>query len=532
MKKTVIKGMLALITATLIIGCSEDSTTTIPTTTANKFSGGLVWDYYVNTNAGGSGTLPTGATNKDFVRCKACHGWDTMGKDGGYVRRSASTSRPNPTATTGNISAKAGSVTADMVWHNGNNTTTVAGRAFSTEDQTMPNFSNDGGLTSTQVDNVVAFLNSGEKLTTFADLDIAPNPVGYSFKSVDAAAGKTTYETNCLSCHGSDGDSANATGDGVGVVNTALSGELKLADYFSSDGKYSEGFHKIMYGVSGSDVMTRDASGNLTGQETANVLAYIQDTFAADYYAGGLVWDYYVNTNAGGSGSLPSGATNKDFLRCKACHGWDGMGADGGYVRRSANATRPNPTATTGNLSTKMGSVVAADVLHDGTQVSTTVGRAFSTEDQTMPNFGATGGLTSKQVLDVVQFINKGPKITDHATLDITANPVTYTFSGTNTTTGSSLYASKCAECHGSDGDSANGDGTVLTALGVELKLGNYFSSDGKYSEGFHKMIYGVSGSDVMTREGSGNLTSQQAADILAYIQEQIADGNATTFPQ
>ena len=28
--------------------------------------------------------------------------------------------------------------------------------------------------------------------------------------------------------------------------------------------------------------------------------------------------------------------------RCKACHGWDRRGTDGGYVRRSREETRPN----------------------------------------------------------------------------------------------------------------------------------------------------------------------------------------------
>lgn len=224
-------------------------------------------------------------------------------------------------------------------------------------------------------------------------------------------------------------------------------------------------------------------------------------------YLGGLVWDNYTKTGAGGNGTVPT--TNKDFVRCKACHGWDGLGLDGGYVRRSATATRPNPTAGIGNLAAIRGSVVAADVEHSG-------GRAFTTEDQTMPDYTAAGGLTAAQLSDAVAFLNSGPRITDHATLDINDNPVSYHFFGVDSIAGAALYAASCAACHG-----ANGKDDILSGV----KLGEYFSADGKYSEGFHKMVYGVADT-LMTRSATGNLTGQGAADILAYIQTEIAAGN------
>ncbi len=234
-------------------------------------------------------------------------------------------------------------------------------------------------------------------------------------------------------------------------------------------------------------------------------------------FLGGLVWANYTKTDAGGSGALPPGAANKDFVRCKACHGWDGKGLAGGYVRRTANGTRPNPTAGIGDLTSKIGSVVANDVWHDGSQTSAIVGRDFATEDQTMPNYTLTGGLTARQAADVVAFLNSGPKVTDHATLDIVANPVAYTFVGTSAATGQTLYGSNCAGCHGADG--------LTIAIGTG-GLGGYFAGDGKYSEGFHKAIYGISGT-AMTRAAVGNLTGQEAADILTYIQANIGG----TFP-
>ncbi len=493
MRKAIFFGLFFVTSLVLLSGCSSSDDDN-SSSAAEKFSGGLVWENYTKVDAGGSDILPTGvdSTTKDFVRCKACHGWDGLGLNGGYVRRSANVNRPNPSAAS-NISAKAiaNSVVNDDVWHNGNAASGIVGREFSILDNRMPDYSQAGGLTAEQVANVVNFLNNGEKLTTFADFDIQPNPVGYSFKQADIDEGETLYAANCATCHGADG------------LDDSISG-VTLDAYFSSDGKYSEGFHKILYGIADT-VMTRAATGSFTGQQAANILAYIQDTIAPDYYNGGLVWDNYTKTDAGGANNAP---TNKDFVRCKACHGWDGLGLDGGYIRRLANAERPNPIAGIGNLSSMMGSIVAADVEHAG-------GRAITDESQAMPDYTTAGGLTDKQVADVVAFLNSGPKVTDHATLDINANPVAYTFAGTDATRGSLLYAESCVGCHGTDGKLIGG-----------LELGAYFASDGKYSEGFHKVIYGIANT-IMSREAVGNLTSQEAADILTYIQDEIENGTA-----
>ena len=56
---------------------------------------------------------------------------------------------------------------------------------------------------------------------------------------------------------------------------------------------------------------------------------------------GGLAWDSWHKTDAGGIG-LPTAESDNDYTRCKACHGWDQQGTDGGYVFRSRNAGRAN----------------------------------------------------------------------------------------------------------------------------------------------------------------------------------------------
>jgi mono/diheme cytochrome c family protein len=124
--------------------------------------------------------------------------------------------------------------------------------------------------------------------------------------------------------------------------------------------------------------------------------------------------------------------------------------------------------------------------------------------------------LSAQQTADVVAFLNSGPKVQDIASLDTAQNPVAYTFTGADTTAGQTLYGTNCATCHGADGQTVGGS-----------ILGTYFSSDGKYSEGFHKLIYGDA-TGAMTRTAQGNLTAEQARDILAYIQANIPG----TFPQ
>ena len=232
-----------------------------------------------------------------------------------------------------------------------------------------------------------------------------------------------------------------------------------------------------------------------------------------DPYAGGLIWNDFTKSYAGGEGSLPAGVENKDFLRCKACHGWDAMGANGGYVRRTGfpeKDSRPWPISGT-DLIAIGGRFSLAEVTHDG-------GRLFTTENNEGPDFMQEGALTSRQARDVRAFVNRGPKVGDVATLDITQNPVRYRFTDADAGRGAELYTQNCAECHGSDGKEED--------IGRDDGLIEYFRSDGKYSEGFHKTIYGAD--QEMSRERQGNLDSADARDILAWIQQQADDSSRT----
>ena len=241
-----------------------------------------------------------------------------------------------------------------------------------------------------------------------------------------------------------------------------------------------------------------------TSEESTQSGTIVPAPPAGDMYAGGQVWDNWTKIPAGGTGDLPQGVVNKDFIRCKACHGWDAQGAAGGYVRRSGfpdNASRPRPTEGT-DLSAKLGSITMDMASHGS-------GRAWALENNDAPNFTLEGGMSSQQVADAVAFLNDGPKIGDVAEIDIRSKPVQYRFVNANIDIGEDLYAANCLACHGPNGDKVE-----------DVNLVEYLQSDGKYSEAFHKMIYG-SGTG-MTRQFAGSLGPEEARDILAWAQAAI----------
>ena len=183
--------------------------------------GALAYDNWTKEDSGGTGSLPDGAEDSDYVRCKACHGWDHTATDGGYVRRSRNEGRSNAGAgdgdqTSRNISFAARGegemVTAEMVWHEG------TGRAYSdgkgswvelgggmgmhqsqnkadhssgyTLGNQHPDFST-GGMTQDQVDCLVEFMNfaDADPAFYFSNINPSQNPVLYTI--VD---GKIVYQ--------------------------------------------------------------------------------------------------------------------------------------------------------------------------------------------------------------------------------------------------------------------------------------------------------------------------------------------------
>ncbi len=259
-------------------------------------TGALAYANWTKTDAGGSGSLPSGETNADYVRCKACHGWDHMGTDGGYVRRSREATRPNAGAgdgdqTSRNISLakrEGALVTSDMILHAGTGRTFAEGSAswvdldatHSVDNKVAhasgytlgnqhPDYSG-GQLTQAQVDCLVEFLNSADADPTayFDSINPSTNPVQYTIKTgADAVAGEAFYNLSCSGCHGDPATDYNGGNGGK-----PSGGILK---YLEGDGKFSEFAHVARWGIPNT-AMTRSALGSPSAQNIADTMLYLQ----------------------------------------------------------------------------------------------------------------------------------------------------------------------------------------------------------------------------------------------------------------
>ena len=256
-------------------------------------TGALAYDNWTKTDAGGPGTLPNGVLSSDYIRCKACHGWDHMGTDGGYIRRSRKQGRPNAGAgdsdqTSRNISLFArdgAAVTVDMILHTGSgrffsegagswvdldDTHSASNKAAHSNGYTLgnqhPDFSG-GDLTQTQIDCLVEFLNSADAdpAVYFSNITPSQNPVLYTIvASADAAAGESFYNTNCHDCHGDPaGESPAGSPDGG------------IQAYLDGDGKFSEFSHKARWGIPNT-TMSREAMGSPAASDVSNMMLWLQ----------------------------------------------------------------------------------------------------------------------------------------------------------------------------------------------------------------------------------------------------------------
>jgi len=267
---------------------------------------------------------------------------------------------------------------------------------------------------------------------------------------------------------------------------------------------------------------------------------------------GALAYDDWTSMDGGGSG-LPAGETVRDYLRCKSCHGWDRLGLNGGYVRRTRTADRPNAglgdiDRRTRDIAPGMGDyyhITAAQVLHEG------IGRSFAegsgswlaletnpTADNVAayaagytlgnqhPDFSTSGAnagdivLTRDQVDCLVDFINWGdsdPKFY-FVYIDTQQNPVQYTIhSGASATAGETFYQQNCFACHGDPATDYSGANGGAPAGGILA----YLRGDGKYSEFVHKARWGIPDT-AMTRTAIGTPDSQDMIDVMLWLQQQL----------
>ena len=277
--------------------------------------GAMAYDNWTKVDSGGSG-LPDGVGSADYIRCKACHGWDRMGTDGGYVRRPRTSSRPNAGAGDGDSTSRAietGTVTAEMILHEGtgrsyadgagswvalDETHSAANKAAHATGYTLGNQHPDlsvDGPTEIQVGCLVEFLNfaDADAGVYFSNVNPGQDPVLYTIvDTADAAAGETFFNNTCVGCH-----------------------NLQFAlDYLADDGKFSEFAHKVRWGAPDTS-MSRSAMGNPTAQNVADAMLYLQQQGGTGFALNpGLTGTWWGGADRDGEGFLLEFGNSNDVL--------------------------------------------------------------------------------------------------------------------------------------------------------------------------------------------------------------------------
>ncbi len=175
----------------------------------------------------------------DTWRCKECHGWDYIGKNGRYQKGS------HYTGINGVYEAR----------------TKSPEELFSalTDQNKKHDFSAD--LTDSDVWALVKFLREGliDPKTVFsADGSLAG----------DAARGKTLFGTQCATaqCHGNDGNKLDFKGSTDGIQGVG---------WIAKDNP-QETLHKIRWGHPGSDMPSTVIDGKLSDADSVDILTYSQ----------------------------------------------------------------------------------------------------------------------------------------------------------------------------------------------------------------------------------------------------------------
>ena len=294
----------------------------------------------------------------------------------------------------------------------------------------------------------------------------------------DSAAGETLYGNVCTNCHGPEGNAINFSG----IDDPEFLGHL------APDNPW-EFIHKVRYGQPGWP-MPSGISNGWTNADVANALAYAQGfTSEAVLSGGGQLYDKWwavlgldapEDDHPLWSTQTTNERSGADTWRCKECHGWDYMGADGAYGSGSHSTGFP------GVLNTSEDELLA---WLDGSQNPDHDFSAF------MEEFALNALVTfmADELADITPFVN--------ADKSVTGDPVN----------GSDLFEGTCSACHGVDGKKINfADPDDPEYIGT-VAAGNPW-------EFFHKASFGQPDAPMPASVALG-WAMEEIADLLAYAQ-------------
>ncbi|MBI2906662.1 MAG: c-type cytochrome [Chloroflexi bacterium] len=216
---------------------------------ANVAAGGKLYDKWWTASPGAA--APTGdhplwstqTTNTrkglDTWRCKECHGWDYLGKDGAYGSGS------HRTGFAGVIEAGKSKTAAQLV------------AILKGASNPRHNFSPQ--LSDASLANLAAFLKEG----LYDTKGVVDYPTRKPLNA-DMSRGRTSYGSTCAPCHGADGTKLNFGSE----KDPEFIGTLAASNP-------QEFLHKVRAGQPGAAMPSAFESG-WTLQDSANVLAFAQ----------------------------------------------------------------------------------------------------------------------------------------------------------------------------------------------------------------------------------------------------------------
>ena len=400
----------------------------------------------------------------DTWRCKECHGWDYMGSDGAYGSGSHFTGFPGVFDSSGLSDGEL------LAWLDGS---ANADHDFS-------------AMGEEALGDMVTFLQEGM-------IDVAPFIDAETKAAIggDDQEGEKLYSDACIACHGDDGRS----------INFGDEDEPEYVATIALDNPW-EFIHKVRAGQPGTEMPSAIAEG-WSMQQVVDVLTYAQTLpteapAAASVSRGGMLYDKWwtvaevdqpdsdnpiwarqsTNTRSGG-----------DTWRCKECHGWDYMGADGAYGSGSHFTGFPGVFDAQSKTFDELLSQVSGEVDPDH-------------------NFSAMG---ADSLADVVGFLMEGP-----VDLSIHIDGETKTPTVSDVTHGQELYVSTCTACHGEDGQLLNFGSDDEPEYVATIAVDNPW-------EFVHKVRFGQPGTSMPVAYDVG-WTLQDVLDLLGYAQTLPAE--------
>lgn len=377
-----------------------------PELVGDPIRGGLLYDEWVKILGmdAPEGNQPLWATQTTNTRdgsvtwrCKECHGWDYLGKDGAYGEGS------HMTGFVGVLQV-AGTDPREIL---------AMLKGSTNPDHDFSAYMDEQSLT-----DIALFLS--ENMLDSASFITDKKAVGG-----DVANGESRFGSKCSKCHGPNGLALNF-GDESGpeyVGTIALDNPWEFT-------------HKARFGQPSFPDMFGLAILELEDQEYIDLLAYSQTLpTSSPVTEGGRLYDNWIKAIGADdmvenqplwASQTTNTRTGNDTWRCKECHGWDYKGVEGRYGSGS------HMTGFPGILASK----------DKGTDELLT---ALKSGDH---DFSAL--LDDNQLNALVAFIQQTQDLSPYINDDKTVNG--------DPDNGALLYQKTCQKCHGTDGKTLDFD--------------------------------------------------------------------------